>query len=82
MLGSEAEFGDRLELAWADAQAILPPGWRLDGLRCASTGIAPELRSELWRAVAVAPSGEEISGEGLGPLDALAELVKVFEERR
>ena len=60
----KVEFEDRLELAWAGAQAALRPGWRLDGLRCASTGSAPELHSELWRAVAVAPSGKEISGEG------------------
>jgi hypothetical protein len=82
MLRSDVEFGDRLEVAWAGAQAALPPGWRLDGLRCASTGLTPELHSELWRAVAVAPNGEETSGEGQDPLDALANLVKRFGERR
>ena len=31
---------------WAEVEEQLPPGWRLDGLRCASTGLTPEERSE------------------------------------
>jgi len=31
----------------------MPLGWHLDSLRCTSTGLAPEQRSDRWVAVAV-----------------------------
>ncbi len=65
-----------LERAWASAERALPPGWRLDGLRCQSTGLAEEQRSEAWRAVARGPAGEEVSGLGASPLDALEDLAR------
>jgi len=49
---------DRLTRAWASAQEALPDGWTLDGLRCVSTGLLAESRSEDWIAVVVGPSGE------------------------
>ena len=55
-------------------EGALPPGWRLDGLRCASTGLDADQRSDLWRAVAIGPAGEEIVAEAADPADALAKL--------
>ena len=46
-----------LSRVWVEVEEQLPPGWRLDGLRCASTGLAPEDRSEDWVAMAVGPGG-------------------------
>src|SRR5437879_13148755 len=60
---------DRLERsglnrAWIAAEAARPSGWQLDSLRCASTGLAPEQRSDRWLALAAGPEGETIEGEG------------------
>ncbi len=65
-----------LERAWSSAEAALPPGWTLDGLRCQSTGLTADQRSDAWRAVARGPGGEERSGLGAHPLDALADLTR------
>jgi hypothetical protein len=48
-----------LTRAWREAEGQLPNGWRLDGLRCASTSLRPEDRSGDWIAVAVNADGEE-----------------------
>jgi len=56
----------------------MPLGWHLDSLRCASTGLAPEQRSDRWVAVAVGPAGEKVeaeAGEPVGALGALARLL-------
>lgn len=68
-----------LTQAWRAAQARLPEGWVLDGLRCASSGLAVEQRSDAWVAVAVGPSGEERTFQSDDPLGALAGLVGSFE---
>ena len=40
---------------WRGIEARLPTGWRLDSLRCASTGLSRGDRSDQWIAVAVGP---------------------------
>ncbi len=45
--------------AWNDAQARLPDGWALEGLRCASTGVDTEQRSDEWIAAAIGPASPE-----------------------
>ncbi len=65
--------------AWASAQAALPDGWVLDGLRCASTGLTPKERSEEWVAVAVGPSGESRTHRAPDAAVALDGLVASFE---
>jgi hypothetical protein len=63
-----------LSRVWVEVEEQLPPGWRLDGLRCASTGLAPEDRSEDWVAVAVGPRGETRAHRATGPVAALRGL--------
>lgn len=60
--------------AWAAAQARLPPGWMLDGLRCASTSLSPEDRSEDWIAIAIGPDGQERRYRAPDPQSALSGL--------
>jgi hypothetical protein len=72
---------DRLERsglnrAWVAASAAMPLEWHLDGLTCASTGLAPEQRSDRWRAWAVGPMGERIESEADGPVAALQALAR------
>ena len=67
---------DELAEAWRAAQARLPDGWTLEGLRCASTGLTPGQRSEDWVAVATGPSGEEQSHRAGDPGFALEGLVR------
>lgn len=64
--------------AWAITQASLPDGWMLDGLRCASTGLGEEDRSDDWIAVAVGPSREERTFRARDPVAALAGLAASF----
>lgn len=70
---------DDLTAAWNVTQGRLPEGWTLDGLRCASTGLEPEQRSEDWIAVAVGPAGDEREYRAADPLAALAGLAGTFE---
>lgn len=63
---------------WNATQVRLPDGWRLDGLRCASTGLRPEDRSDEWIAVAVGPTGEERSYRSSDPVGALRGLAEAF----
>jgi hypothetical protein len=63
--------------AWARTAAKLPPGWELDGLRCASTGMSPEDRSEEWIAVAIGPDGRELQYRAVDPGAALAGLASL-----
>jgi hypothetical protein len=65
---------DALTRAWAAAQDRLPDRWRLDGLRCASTGLAADQRSADWIAVAIGPADEERSFRAADPFAALAGL--------
>ena len=64
---------------WAEVEEQLPTGWRLDGLRCASTGLTPEERSEEWVAVAIGPEGETRTCQAAEPDLALRGLARVFE---
>jgi hypothetical protein len=78
---------DRLEQsglnrAWIEASAALPLEWRLEGLTCASTGLAPEQRSDRWRAWAAGPDGQTIEGEGEGPIAALSALARELRPLR
>ena len=66
---------DDLRTAWVESQHELPDGWRLEALRCASTSLQPEDRSESWIAVAIGPEGEERTSRGEDPVLALAALV-------
>lgn len=65
---------DALMRAWAAAQDRLPDGWHLDGLRCASTGLALDHRSTDWIAVAIGPEGQERSFRAADPFAAWAGL--------
>ncbi len=69
---------DAVNLAWTAAQRQLPEGWALDGLRCASTGLTPEQRSDDWIAVALGPNGEERTHRGPDAIAALLGLVSSF----
>ena len=66
-----------LSAAWLAAQDRLPGGWQLDGLRCASSGLTPEQRSDDWVAVATGPGGARRSYRAADPFDALVGLVAV-----
>lgn len=63
---------------WRATQRLLPDGWSLDGLRCASTGLAPEQRSDDWIAVAVGPNGERREARSDDPVAALELLAHEF----
>ena len=63
---------------WADTAASLPAGWELGGLRCASTGLAPEDRSEEWVAVATGPHGQEEQHRAADPVLALEGLASLL----
>ena len=64
-----------LTTAWTAAQSHLPDGWQLTALRCASTSLLEEDRSDDWLAIAVGPQGEERIARGSGPVEALFDLV-------
>ncbi len=66
---------DALSTAWLGAQHRLPNGWQLDGLRCASTGMTAEERSDDWVAVAHGPDGAKRTFQAADPIDALDGLV-------
>jgi hypothetical protein len=64
--------------AWNTAQAALPAGWCLEGLRCTSTGLAPEQRGDQWLAEACGPDGACVKVESVDPDAALAALAESF----
>lgn len=70
---------DSLTRAWADAGARLPEGWVLDGLRCASSGLTPDERSDDWIAVAIDESGEERRHRASDPVAALTGLADLMD---
>jgi len=49
------EYGDQLLRQWEPTARAMPDGWTFDSIRCASVGLAPEERSDQWRAVALGP---------------------------
>lgn len=65
---------------WAIVQTALPDGWVLDGLRCASTGLTPEERSEEWMAVAVGPAGQKRTHRAPDAVVALEGLLASFDD--
>lgn len=62
--------------AWNTTQAALPAGWRLEGLRCTSTGLAPDQRGNQWMAEACGPEGACVKVESCEPEEALAALTE------
>ena len=66
---------DDIGATWARVQAALPDGWTVDSLRCASTGLAPEERSDDWIAIALGPDGEEQASQAPHPVAALEGLI-------
>ena len=70
---------DAVTRAWKEAQDRLPEGWHLDGLRCASAGLAEGDRSDDWIAVAVGPAGEERVHRAADPVAALIGLADSIE---
>jgi len=64
---------------WNEVRAKLPDGLRLDSLRCASTGLEPEQRSDDWIAVALDAEGREITSRASTPMDALRGLTAVAQ---
>lgn len=65
-----------LNRAWIEAEAALPAGWHLDSIRCASTGLAPDQRSERWLALATGPNGKTRQGDGEDAISALEALAR------
>lgn len=70
---------DPLSAAWSGAQARLPDGWTLEGLRCASIGLSPDQRSDDWIALAQGLGNLEREARAGDPIEALALLVSSFE---
>jgi len=71
-----------LTAVWAETQAGLPGGWQLDSLRCMSSGLAAEQRSDEWCALAVGPDGAVVEGCGSSPVGALRALLEDPAGRR
>ena len=71
------EFG-RLTRAWHGVETVLPAGWRLDSIRCASSGLDPEKRSSDWVVMACGPGEACAEENGRDPEQALAALFRRF----
>lgn len=67
---------------WNATEAALPAGWRLEGLRCTSTGLAPQERGDRWLAEACGPNGACVKVEGGQPEEALAALTDTVRGMR
>ena len=67
-----------MDRAWVETEAAMPLEWHLDPLRCASTGLVPEQRSDRWLAVAVGPAGQKVEAEGDEPVAALGALARLL----
>jgi hypothetical protein len=78
-----SRVNDDAEIAelWARAAVTLPPGWRLDSLQCASTGIAPDQRSDDWTAVAVSSNEREVRVTDSTPIAAIERLAAEINQR-
>jgi hypothetical protein len=74
-VANELSESDDLAEAWHRTQAALPSGWTIDSLRCASEGLAPDLRSDEWVGIAVGPDGAERRSRASDPIAALEALV-------
>jgi hypothetical protein len=71
---------DTLTTAWRETQQRLPAGWTLDSLRCASTGLTPDKRSDDWIAVAVSDQGDQRTSRAPDAPAALEALAASFED--
>ncbi|MDP9271328.1 MAG: hypothetical protein M3P14_10230 [Chloroflexota bacterium] len=67
-------FAGEVELTWNALVRSLDDGWDLS-LRCQSTGLAAEQRSETWMAVAEGPAGASLEGRGDDPIAAMTDLL-------
>lgn len=65
-----------LVAAWEAAEAAAGPGWRVQGLRCTSTGLEPHVRGDRWRAEACGPDDGCIVLEDEDPVAALRRLAE------
>lgn len=68
--------------AWNSAASALPAGWRLEGLRCTSTGLSPSQRADDWIAEACGPNDACVQVESSDPQQALATLTQRLAEIR
>jgi hypothetical protein len=69
--------------AWNEAAAAAPTSWHVQGLRCTSRGLAPELRGDRWVAEACGPDDACILIEDDDPERALRQLAdRLFSEAR
>jgi hypothetical protein len=66
---------------WREVQAATPAGWSLDSLRCASTGLDADERSDDWIAVGVTPDGAEVMSSAATPAEALRALLARATDR-
>lgn len=67
--------------AWNEATAAAPASWHVEGLRCTSRGLAPELRGDRWLAEACGPDGACIVIEDGHPDAALRRLAEDLRKR-
>lgn len=65
---------DELLSAWRATETVLPVGWHIEALRCASTGLDPASRSDDWVAAAAGPGGARLQRRSASAVQALAEL--------
>ena len=70
---------DQLTRSWSAAQGRLPDGWRVEALRCASSGPSTDSGSADWTATAVGPAGEERSYRADDAISALEGLAASFD---
>jgi len=68
--------GDDIGALWRRAETVLPQGWRLDSLRCASASLVAHDRSDRWIAVAIDDVGNERRAEADTPAAAIDSLAK------
>jgi hypothetical protein len=73
---------DQLLAAWRATEATLPAGWRIEALRCASTGLDPASRSDDWVAAAAGPAGARVERRSASAVTALAELAEALGGNR
>src|SRR6187431_2366436 len=72
---------DEVHALWKWAEAAMPADWNVDSLRCASTGLAPVMRSERWIAVACGPAAECIAADADDAEGAFVALVERVDAR-
>lgn len=66
---------------WNEVQTMLPAGWVIESLRCASTGLAIEDRCDDWIAVALGPDDQRHEHRDADPHAALRGLARDLAQR-